>query len=808
MDDKIEHYFKLLGKRGFSIIGDYIRLLQRMEGGKHLPIKGQKTKSGINVGIIGYGKLGNDFLKSLIQYNRAKKPVLYSVQEIYVTTTKENFIDLLKSELEIGSDIKIHPILYKNETKPFDRDYSRIEELVIDSDIVVVTAGRDPKDAKLREEVIDANLPIINEIAKYSKQSKALFIIATNQVDVMTYAFASASQLPYNQVVGLTQTDTLRYKYFLHKEFNWNQDDITAFVIGPHNEHMVPVKTILYNGKDQSLLLSSKEHREKLLNIEDKVRNYGLQFREQGKKSIISPAKALLDTVLAAVSGMEIFENEVITASRFDKEYKIFVGNVCLFERHGYLFRVSDKEYDLKLGLKDKKKFEEARQKLKERIDSLISRGLIVDSIREPPLQRKLREARQNAIEELRKHHPFFTEKDLEPLLDSIVRELMSEINTTQVIQIKRGDYLEKEEITKKPLERPLKYNLRVIVGLNDSVLKTGTSGVEGEDLFLKGVRGARSVELSKDKKRVFLGGRRSIRVYDTEELKKIKEYEFISKEKADARGIKTAFNSIKDDNNVLFATHSQLGLVKVIESEYPKYGSFGNIAANLFSGHYHIGPIGGLKYNEEDNTFTLYVASGSKYNQNIYKIISSVNGFDADVLNSFKVEGLQSVIRKFKVIEGGSIGASNDLLVVSDKKLSVLVFYDKGKLLGEYHFMAKVNDFDVIASNNGIILATALECNKVELYNILPHQEHYKADIHGGSRTLDVSVNGFGNEPLYLEFLGGDKLAILTKNHILVYEPVSPEAISSNAKIVSMTEELPFFVEKSRFFDALVREI
>ena len=81
---------------------------------------------------------------------------------------------------------------------------------------------------------------IIPEVMKYN--SSGILLIATNPVDVLTYAAWKLSGLPAQRVIGSgTVLDTSRFRYLLSQHFGVDARSIHAYIIGEHGDSEVPV---------------------------------------------------------------------------------------------------------------------------------------------------------------------------------------------------------------------------------------------------------------------------------------------------------------------------------------------------------------------------------------------------------------------------------------------------------------------------------------------------------------------------------------------------------------------------------------
>lgn len=112
------------------------------------------------------------------------------------------------------------------------------------SDIVVLTSGvgRAPGQSRLdlAQTNIEITKSIIPQITRYAPD--AIYVIVSNPVDVLTYAFCKHSGLPQERVIGSgTILDTSRLRSRLSEYYFLNQRNVHAYVLGEHgNSSFVP----------------------------------------------------------------------------------------------------------------------------------------------------------------------------------------------------------------------------------------------------------------------------------------------------------------------------------------------------------------------------------------------------------------------------------------------------------------------------------------------------------------------------------------------------------------------------------------
>ncbi|MGA7544684.1 MAG: malate dehydrogenase [Methyloceanibacter sp.] len=113
-----------------------------------------------------------------------------------------------------------------------------------DADVVIVTAGVPRKPGMSRDDLIEINLKVMEQVGaglrKYAPE--AFVICVTNPLDAMVWALQKTTGLPRNKVVGMAGIlDAARFRYFLSEEFDVSPEDITAMVLGGHGDTMVPL---------------------------------------------------------------------------------------------------------------------------------------------------------------------------------------------------------------------------------------------------------------------------------------------------------------------------------------------------------------------------------------------------------------------------------------------------------------------------------------------------------------------------------------------------------------------------------------
>jgi malate dehydrogenase len=115
---------------------------------------------------------------------------------------------------------------------------------MMDSDVVVVTAGKARTPGMSRDDLLQINAKIIasvsREIARYAPN--AILIMVSNPLDVMSYVALKVTGFALKRVVGMAGVlDSTRFRYFLADKLGVSVGDTTALVLGGHGDSMVPL---------------------------------------------------------------------------------------------------------------------------------------------------------------------------------------------------------------------------------------------------------------------------------------------------------------------------------------------------------------------------------------------------------------------------------------------------------------------------------------------------------------------------------------------------------------------------------------
>ncbi len=149
-------------------------------------------------------------------------------------------IDVNKDKCEGEAMDLEHGLSFVEQSHVWAGDYSDCK----DADVVVITAGLGQKPGQTRLELAGANAKIVTGIVKNVRRytDKAVILMVTNPLDVMTYTALKASGLPDYQVFGTgTTLDSSRFRYLLAESLGVAAESVGAYLIGEHGDSEVPV---------------------------------------------------------------------------------------------------------------------------------------------------------------------------------------------------------------------------------------------------------------------------------------------------------------------------------------------------------------------------------------------------------------------------------------------------------------------------------------------------------------------------------------------------------------------------------------
>jgi L-lactate dehydrogenase len=177
------------------------------------------------VSIIGMGYVGAGIAYALMVKDIAREIVFIDKREDSVNA---EMLDIRHGMHNMGSAKIIHGSY----------------EDVKDSDLIIITAGRNRKKGESRLDLIDDNIKIMDEVIIELKKyyNQGVILVVSNPVDIITYHVAKKMNLPKGRVLGTgCVLDTSRLINVISDYVNLGAEFINTMVIGEHGANQIPL---------------------------------------------------------------------------------------------------------------------------------------------------------------------------------------------------------------------------------------------------------------------------------------------------------------------------------------------------------------------------------------------------------------------------------------------------------------------------------------------------------------------------------------------------------------------------------------
>ena len=177
------------------------------------------------VAIVGAGSVGATFAYALLLSGLSSEIVL---------------IDANPAKAEDEAMDLNHARPFTHSTRAWAGDYADCRGTAV----TVLAAGAAQKPGETRLHFNNKNAAIwraiVPQVVEFN--SEGVLLIATNPVDVLTYAAWKLSGLPPARVIGSgTSLDTSRFRYLLSQHFGVDARSVHAYIIGEHGDSEIPV---------------------------------------------------------------------------------------------------------------------------------------------------------------------------------------------------------------------------------------------------------------------------------------------------------------------------------------------------------------------------------------------------------------------------------------------------------------------------------------------------------------------------------------------------------------------------------------
>ena len=208
----------------------------------------------MKIAIIGVGMVGSMSAFLLAKGSVGKEIVLVDVD---LDKARTEALDIAQSMGKSGNT----------------RVFGESVEGILESDIVVITAGVKQEIGEKRENLRERNEKVMEKIVDDIKKfaPNAMVVVATNPLDDMV-EFVKNNMGEGKRVIGTgTELDSYRFRYYLGKYFKVNPQSVRADVWGQHNEKAKFMWNSVYIGG---------------IELDEFVKNNGIVWGENKKREI------------------------------------------------------------------------------------------------------------------------------------------------------------------------------------------------------------------------------------------------------------------------------------------------------------------------------------------------------------------------------------------------------------------------------------------------------------------------------------------------------------------------------------------
>ena len=179
----------------------------------------------IRVAVVGVGNVGATFAYALLLSGLATEIVL---------------VDVNRARAEGEAMDLNHAVPFARPARIWTGDYTDCAGAAV----TVIAAGVGQRPGETRLDLVRRNAEVFRQVIPGVVQHNpnGILLIATNPVDVLTYAAWKLSGLPAQRVIGSgTILDTARFRYLLSQHFGVDPRSVHAHIIGEHGDSEVPV---------------------------------------------------------------------------------------------------------------------------------------------------------------------------------------------------------------------------------------------------------------------------------------------------------------------------------------------------------------------------------------------------------------------------------------------------------------------------------------------------------------------------------------------------------------------------------------
>lgn len=239
--------------------------------------------------------------------------------------------------------------------------------------VTVITAGSPQRPGETRLDLLQRNIAIFQSIIPQvvANNPNGIILVASNPVDVLSYAAWKISGLPHQRVIGSgTVLDTARFRYLLSQAYGVDARSVHAYIIGEHGDSEVPVWSLanIAGMRLEDYCRANCRHVEELdrEKIFHQTRDAAYQIIEAKGSTYYAIAAGLLRIVESILRD----QSTVLSVSHYIDSYygisDVYLSLPCVIDRGGI-----EQSLSLTLDEKEAEAFRQSAQILQEHLRNL-----------------------------------------------------------------------------------------------------------------------------------------------------------------------------------------------------------------------------------------------------------------------------------------------------------------------------------------------------------------------------------------------------------------------------------------------------
>ena len=233
-----------------------------------------------------------------------------------------------------------------------------------DADMVVICAGAAQKPGETRLDLVGKNVKIMNSIVSdvMANDFDGIFLVASNPVDILTYAVWKASGLDHKRVIGSgTVLDSARFRYMLGELEGVAPKSVHAYIVGEHGDSELPaVSTANIAGVPLSKKFDTDpEYAERIEKIFEDTRDAAYSIIDAKGSTSFGIGMGLARITAAVIQNQDV---ALPVSAYLQGEYGVedlYIGTAAIINRSGIVRAI-----ELQLNEHEKERFDDSAKTL------------------------------------------------------------------------------------------------------------------------------------------------------------------------------------------------------------------------------------------------------------------------------------------------------------------------------------------------------------------------------------------------------------------------------------------------------------